>query len=774
VAAKKPLANLPVAGQVSSLVFSPDGKTFAYGGHGMSVRLWDTATGDETEIPEFTETLSLAFSSDSLTLAASAMDGSVRLWDMDSNKSEIFKEHAGWIMDLSFSPDGASLLIYSWNGIMELWDLETGEGIGMLIAHTRPVNSIAFDPDAKFIAAGGEDGVIWVRDVETGALKKAMIGHSRSVTGLAYSPDGSVLASSSFDGTVRLWDAESAKPIAVLQGHSSFVRCVAYSPDGKLIASGSTDRSVRLWDVTTGKEKYVLTGHTTEVQSVAFSLDGLWLVSASADKTLRVWEVATGKEFKVLEGHLSFVLDTAFSPNGDMLASVGGDHGLRAWSWSIVSGTAVSNNRFVPVGHPGWVMSVTFTPDGRLIASANVSSTGYWVAPGEVHLYGADNGYPYALLRGHTKRVTDVAVSADGKLLASGSADGSIRIWGVSQDDSPPETIQTQQETPTVSIATPRPAGWDPFIGEWTATDPGDGSNISLMISQGNDGNYNLTLIDDGSRGCGLDNAGKPRFGIKVLLTAKAVGDTLNASSVSVTCLSTPPSQLDAKINQNFLFQAETDTLWDDANRTNWKRSSSSSWRDNFDGALAEGWRWIREHPEKWNLTENPGFLRLYDSPYETNGKTRNLLLRNAPAGDFAIKIHVIFEPKMNFQFAGLTIYQDDENTFSFGRAFCDTPNTCVGNGIYFDHVVDGNWTGNNFGTSAITPDEAYLRLERHGNVVRAFFSYDGKSWVEIGSHTLKSGFQITGVGLVVSGDYDKSDADIPADFDFFEVSEIP
>jgi hypothetical protein len=40
--------------------------------------------------------------------------------------------------------------------------------------------------------------------------------------------------------------------------------------------------------------------------------------------------------------------------------------------------------------------------------------------------------------------------------------------------------------------------------------------------------------------------------------------------------------------------------------------------------------------------------------------------------------------------------------------------------------------------------------------------------------HTIPSDFQVNGVGLIASGDYDKSDKDIPADFDFFEFSEIP
>jgi hypothetical protein len=95
---------------------------------------------------------------------------------------------------------------------------------------------------------------------------------------------------------------------------------------------------------------------------------------------------------------------------------------------------------------------------------------------------------------------------------------------------------------------------------------------MNLTIVQNDDGNYSITLVDDGSRGCGLDADGKPKFGIEVVLGAEAIGSTLYATSTSVTCLSTPASPLDVKISQNFLYKEATDTLWDNANQTDWKR----------------------------------------------------------------------------------------------------------------------------------------------------------------------------------------------------------
>ena len=193
--------------------------------------------------------------------------------------------------------------------------------------------------------------------------------------------------------------------------------------------------------------------------------------------------------------------------------------------------------------------------------------------------------------------------------------------------------------------------------------------------------------------------------------------------------------------------------------------------RDEFDGSLAEGWHWVNENPEKWNLTEQPGFLRIYNSPFVVGGE--NLLLRPVAQGDFMIKTRLLFEPDTNFQFAGLVIWQDENNFLQLGRAFCDIPDVCVGNGIYFDKILGGNFTDSNFATSVGNPSDILLRLERRGDMVRGFYSLDeGITWYEIGMHWIPSDFQVNGVGLTSSQDHNTPDWDIPADFDFFEITE--
>lgn len=195
----------------------------------------------------------------------------------------------------------------------------------------------------------------------------------------------------------------------------------------------------------------------------------------------------------------------------------------------------------------------------------------------------------------------------------------------------------------------------------------------------------------------------------------------------------------------------------------------SAPWRDEFDGpTLDPVWNWTNENPDLWSLQD--GFLNLTVSTLAVGSE--NLLLRPVEAGDFTIETRLLFEPETNFQIAGLVLYQDASNYLVFGRAFCDNPDGCVGNGIYFDKIQDGNWTDGNFATPVINPEEAYLRLERRGEMVRGLFSVDGASWFEIGTHAIPPGFQANGVGLTTAQDFNTPDEDVIASFDYFELSE--
>jgi len=197
--------------------------------------------------------------------------------------------------------------------------------------------------------------------------------------------------------------------------------------------------------------------------------------------------------------------------------------------------------------------------------------------------------------------------------------------------------------------------------------------------------------------------------------------------------------------------------------------TSAVVFRDDFEETLAEGWIWVRENKQRWDLAAYPGFLRLTLNPGNCGGVTRNVPLQPVSQGNYEISTYVEFTPISNFQLAGLIIYQDDLNFLKFGRAYCDFGGVCVGNGLYFDNVIAGALTGGNYGTNTANPSYIYLRLQRIGNTYTGFFSEDGTNWVNIGQHT--NDLQPVGVGLFAGQSCVGS---IPADFDYFEIIRLP
>jgi beta-xylosidase len=146
-----------------------------------------------------------------------------------------------------------------------------------------------------------------------------------------------------------------------------------------------------------------------------------------------------------------------------------------------------------------------------------------------------------------------------------------------------------------------------------------------------------------------------------------------------------------------------------------------------------------------------------------------NLLLREAPAGNFEIATLVNFTPTSNYQFAGLLIYQDDETAIQLGRAFCNATDVCVGNGIYFDSIQNEINLGTNYPTTTLNQSQAYLRLRGEGATYTGYYSEDGINWTVIGQHTRN--FDSFRIGLIAA---QAGEAETTADFDYFTIETLP
>jgi WD40 repeat protein len=219
-----------------------------------------------------------------------------------------------------------------------------------------------------------------------------------------------------------------------LKGHNRGINCLAFSHRGNngnaspLVASGSRGET-KLWDLTRGEligtlseHPWILSGVVDEVNSLAFSPDGQTLVSAGADSTIKLWHVGAQDLIDILHKHNGMVRCVAFTPDGQMLATGGDDRKIMFWDLTQRQvATALSLDD--TAAH-----SLALSPDGQTLVTGSYRKIKVW----RISQQGTMIDFLPELLHsftGHSHIVCSLAVSADGKILVSGSRDKTIKIW---------------------------------------------------------------------------------------------------------------------------------------------------------------------------------------------------------------------------------------------------------------------------------------------------------------------------------------------------------
>ena len=317
------------------------------------------------------------------------------------------------------------------SGLLAVFRASVGEG------SARRINGVAISPDNKRAISVGWDSVARYWSLENGQLIRELKGHQSPVMGVAISPDGKRALTGSSDHTLRLWDLESGREVRTFQGHTNTVWDVAFSPDGKRTLSGCSDGLSRLWDVESGQKLLELdTQKGGMAWTVAFTPDGKRAVTGGGtalvrrdmpEASLKLWDLATGREVRRYEGHAKDVRRVAVSPDGKQLLSGGFDGTMRLWD--LETGREV--RRFEGPGH--FVESVAFTPDGKQAVSSYGPRAAEAIYDDDpqcsLRLWDVATGKEFRQFKGHAGPVLSFALSRDGRLLMSGSADGTMRLW---------------------------------------------------------------------------------------------------------------------------------------------------------------------------------------------------------------------------------------------------------------------------------------------------------------------------------------------------------
>ncbi len=366
------------------------------------------------------------------------------------------------VWGLAFSPDGTLLAaaggVRAEGGVLAVWNTDAWSPRHVL-REERAVTCAAFSPDGTRLLAGRQDAQVLLVDVADGRVVHRWPTDQQAVNGVMWTPDGARVLTAGSDGTIRVWDAVSHELLRTLdtwavdglpnprgqtppadgQKQERFIWDLAVSGDGAALLSGGWGDTTRLWDLRQGTQVMKFAATDTHVQGVAFTSDGKNFISNGIGMRggIYVRETESGLERAIIRygGR-----DVAIHPRGDLLAATVSQE-VRVFRLNLALPTDAELERYMEI-------IARFEDDDAAVreaASAEVLRIGL---PMEPLLYeslrapGAETRMrsrrlwnqvrspePVAVLGGHRGEPRQVTFSPDGRLIATASTGGDVRVW---------------------------------------------------------------------------------------------------------------------------------------------------------------------------------------------------------------------------------------------------------------------------------------------------------------------------------------------------------
>lgn len=320
-----------------------------------------------------------------------------------------------YIHDLSWSPSGHHLISADATGYVTVLTTLNGYPLEQWTAHSFGALRVRYSPDGKHIASSGQDGKAHIYEVSKYA-KLATIDHGNDtwVEHIAWHKRSERILSAA--GKCLKLSGLDGVLIQQFENHKSTIADVSWNPAAPDLFATSSYNGVRLWSMSQSNHKRHLEWKGS-LLNIAYSPNAKILAAGCQDGAAHVWLLPSGEDL-FMNGYPTKVRELSFDSTSRFLATGGGPEVI-VWDFSG-KGPSGSKPELL-AGHEGFVSVLSFAPKGLCLASGG--------ADGQVRVWDLSNRKKVLVNKEDDSTVTNLVWNGDSTKLAASFASGRIAIF---------------------------------------------------------------------------------------------------------------------------------------------------------------------------------------------------------------------------------------------------------------------------------------------------------------------------------------------------------